>query len=383
MQQALAGILLLVILLASGCGAMTDVEQTAVGAGLAVDLDNAGNIIFYAQFNRPINIQETGANEPQSEVFTGTGKTPSQAARNITLVMPRLPLWSHADIFMLGENLARTDLHYTADFLSRNRNVRKNTFLVVAYNVSPYDIFSGECPIALCSSRGIVNILRTQERQFGIYVPVMSAEFLGKLLSPGIDPVAPQVTIVEKDGKQIITVDGMAVFCQNRMVGFLNELECRGYRWLSPSINKGGLVILDNPWPGVDYITLEVIDFNSRIRPRIAGNDLIMDVEVNVTVNWYDLGGVINIQKLENEKYLEDLAAQEIKRQIQACINKAQQLNSDILGWGQKVQRYEPERWEVLEPLWYKVYRDVEARVVVKVNLRGQGQLVRPLSIRR
>ena len=383
MQKTLAGILLLVMLLASGCAAMTDVEQTAMGAGLAVDLDNEDNIIFYAQFNRPINIQETGANEPQSEVFTGTGKTPSQAARNISLVMPRLPLWSHADIFILGENLARSDLHFTADFLARNRNIRKNSFLVVAHNASPYDIFSGECPLALCTSRGIVNILRIQEKQFGIYVPVTAVEFLNKLLAPGIDPVAPQVTIAEIEGKPIITVDGTAVFHQNRMVGFLNELECRGYRWLSSNVNKGGLVILDDPWPGVDFISLNVIDFNSRVRPRIANDNLIMDVEVNVTVSWNDMGGSIDVQKLENEKFLEDLAAQEIKRQIQACINKAQHLNSDILGWGQKVQRYEPEKWEGLEPLWYEIYPQVESRVVVKVNLRGQGQLVRPLSIRR
>lgn len=116
MQQTWAVILVLLMLLSSGCGTMTDVERTAVGAGLGVDLDNENNVLFYAQFNRPVNVQETGANEAQSEVFTGRGKTPTQAARNITLVMPHLPLWSHADIFVLGEKLARTDLYYMADF---------------------------------------------------------------------------------------------------------------------------------------------------------------------------------------------------------------------------------------------------------------------------
>jgi spore germination protein KC len=319
--------------------------------------------------------------KPRAKFFTGRGKTPTQAARNITLVMPHLPLWSHADIFVLGEKLARTDLYYMADFLSRNRNIRKNSFLVVAYKVSPYDIFHGECPFALCSSRGIINILRAQDKNFGVYPLVTSLEFVTKLLSYGIDPVAPQVTIVKKDGRSILTIDGMAVFRQNRMVGSLNELECRGYRWLSPTSKKGGLVVLSAPWPGVDYISLKVNEFNTRTRPRFADGKLIMDVQVDVIVGLVDIGGMVNI--LENERIIEDLAAQEIERQIYACIAKAQQLNSDILGWGQKVQRYEPEVWETLEPLWYDVYPDIEAQVAVKVTLRGQRLLVNPLLNRR
>lgn len=381
MQQTWAVILVLLMLLSSGCGTMTDVERTAVGAGLGVDLDNENNVLFYAQFNRPVNVQETGANEAQSEVFTGRGKTPTQAARNITLVMPHLPLWSHADIFVLGEKLARTDLYYMADFLSRNRNIRKNSFLVVAYKVSPYDIFHGECPFALCSSRGIINILRAQDKNFGVYPLVTSLEFVTKLLSYGIDPVAPQVTIVKKDGRSILTIDGMAVFRQNRMVGSLNELECRGYRWLSPTSKKGGLVVLSAPWPGVDYISLEVNEFNTRTRPRFADGKLIMDVQVDVIVGLVDIGGMVNI--LENERIIEDLTAQEIERQIYACIAKAQQLNSDILGWGQKVQRYEPEVWETLKPLWYDTYPHIEAQVAVKADLRGQRLLVNPLLNRR
>jgi spore germination protein KC len=381
MQQTLTVLLVLLMLLVSGCGSMNDVERTAVGAGLGVELDNEDNIIFYAQFYRPVNVQETGANEAQSEVFAGRGKTPSQACRNITLVMPHLPLWSHADIVVLGEKLARTDLYYMADFLIRNRNVRKNTYVVVAAKVSPHDIFTGECPFALCSSRGIIYILQAQEKELGIYVLVPSSEFVTKLLSYGIDPVVPQVTTVKKDGKSILTVDGMAVFRQNRMVGVLNELECRGYRWLSPTSKKGGPIVLNAPWPDVDHISLNVSGFSSRTRPRMVNGELLMDVKVDVTVNLIDVGGVVNV--LENEDIIEDLAAQEIEKQIRACINKAQQLNSDILGWGQKVQRYEPEAWETLEPLWYDVYPDIEAQVAVKVNLCGQHLLVNPLPNRR
>jgi len=75
MRNCFLGMIMLTLLLVNGCGNMIDVEQTAIGAGLGVDLDDQGKIVFFAQFNRPINIQESGISKAQSDIFVGTGKT--------------------------------------------------------------------------------------------------------------------------------------------------------------------------------------------------------------------------------------------------------------------------------------------------------------------
>lgn len=364
-----------------GCG-MTDVEQTAVGAGVGVDLDSQGNILFFAQFNRPINFLESGVTEAQVEVFSGMGHTPTQAARDITLAMPRRPLWSHADVFVLGETLARTDLAYMADFLARNRNIRKDALIVLANQASPYDIFRGDFPLAL-SSRELMNLFNIQNERFGVYLPVSCDEFLGKLAAPGIDPTLPQVTITEQKGRSIITLDGMAVFRQNHLVGSLNETESRGYRWLNSRAKRGGFIVLNDPWPGVDFVSLDVTQISRRTRPRIESGELIMDIEVKAWLTFYDQGGLVNVQKLENIAQLETLAAREIERQIRACIDTTQQLNGDILGWGQKLYRYYPQVWKNMEHRWYEVFPQVKAQIKVQADIRQQGLLDQPLSIRR
>ncbi|NLU47411.1 MAG: Ger(x)C family spore germination protein [Syntrophomonadaceae bacterium] len=312
----------------------------------------------------------------------GTGKTPTQAARDIILTIPRMPLWSHSDVFVLGETLSRTDLAYMADFLARNRNIRKDALIMLAYQATPYEVFLAESPMAL-SSRGLVDLLRIQEERFGIYTPVSCNEFLAKLAEPGVDPVIPQVTVAYRDDRPLITLDGMAVFRQNRLVGSLNELESRGYRWLNSNKKMGGLLVLDNPLPGLNYVTLEVNRFSSYTRPRLEGNSLIMDIEVKALLNLYDQGGLIDVQSVENIEELEILAAREIERQVRACINKAQQLNGDILGWGQKVYRYYPQVWTTLENSWYEIFPQVSARVNVQTEIRKQGQLSMPLTLRR
>lgn len=374
-------IILFALFFISGCG-MTNVEQTAVGSGLGVDLDGQGKILFYAQFNRPVNIQEAGISEIQAEVFVGTGLTPTQAARDIILTLPRLPIWSHADVFVVGETLARTDLSYMADFLARNRNIRKDALIVLAHQATPYDIFQSDFPMSL-SSRGLVDLLEIQEEMYGVYKPVSCDEFLNKAASPGIDPIMPQVTVSQQEDRPVITLDGMAVFRQNRLVGSLNELESRGYLWLTATKKLGGLIVLDNPLPGLNFVTLEVSRFNSCTYPRIEGGEITMDIEVEAILNLHDQGGLADVQKLENIETLETLASREIERQVRACINGAQQLNGDILGWGKKVYSYYPQVWTTIENNWYEIFPHVRAQVTVQTEIRKQGQLNAPLTLRR
>lgn len=382
-RTTLIFILLALLLMTGGCARAVEVDQTAVGAGLGVDLDDQGNLIFFAQFNRPVNAQQASTNHAQTEVFVGKGLTPIQAARNLTLVMPRFPLWSHADVFIIGEKLARTDLAYTADTMARNRNLRVDAFIMLAHQVSPYDILAGECPLSLCSSRGLVKILRLQERQLGDYVMEDINQFLIKLTTPGIDPVIPQVTVIKHGDENVLTIDGMAAFRLNRMVGSLTELESKGYRWLEPNTRRGGLLVLKQPMPGVDFVTLEVISFTSRIRPEFNNGRLSMNIDVEAYLNFYDQSSRVPLLTVENSARLEQSAAQEITRQIKACIGKAQQLNSDFLGWGRSVYRYHPDRWQTLEPNWYEILPEVSSTVNVQTTIRRTLLLDEPIGLRR
>lgn len=384
MRKIILVSLIFMLLLTSGCGyGMIDAEQTAVGAGLGADLDQQGNILFYGQFNRPINVQQAGAGDNQVEVFSGKGQTPTQAARDLILVMPRLPVWSHADIFVLGENLSETDLTYITDFLARNRNVRGDSFMLQTHGITPYDVFSGTCPMATCSSRGLVDIMRWQELQLGTTVMITSTEFLSKLHASGMDPVIPRVTIVEHGGNKVLTVDGLAVFQKNRLVGFLNEKESRGYRWLNPRTSRGGLIILEDPLPGVSFLTLEVTRFNSNTRAQIDGDTITMQIKLDVQVNFYDQGGSKNIQNPEDAVPIESAAAEEIESQIRACINKSQELNSDILSWGNHIHRHHFDEWQKLKPVWYEILPGITADVQVRVRLRGSSLLNQSPQLRR
>lgn len=362
-------ILIFCLIFTSGCWNQMDINDTAVCSGLGADIADDGKILFVAQLNKPVNQQEGGAKEAEFVVATGSGDTVGEAARKIMLTLPRLPLWSHADVLTLGENLARENLSIVLDFLYRNRNVRMSSNIFVARNTSLADLYSAECPLSLCSARGILKILRTQEKTLGVYIPVTLNEFIAKCATPGYDPSAPMITVTKDlEGKEVLTIDGTAVFKDKKMVGILDVTESRGLYWLY-SKEPGGVLTIDYPEGSKEKVNLEISQFKSKIRPHLNEGQLSILINTEVAFNLLDLVGDINCSGPYFIQRIEEAASEEVAKQIKATISKGQLVGSDFLGFGRTIYRYEPDYWDKIEGDWANIYPHLDTDVKVKAKL--------------
>ncbi len=341
-----------------------EINNTAIVTALGADLLENGQMHFAVQLESASTKKE-GAIKTKNLVLTSDGRTITEAARKTTLYLPRIPLWPHASSLIIGENLACNDMALIADFFMRNRNVRMDSDMLIADNLSLEELFSVNDPLTGCSLRCIEQLLRFQETSLGHYVPVSIAEFFLKLATPGVDPVLPIVTVTSINGEQDLKLQGMAVFKDRRMVGYLNENESRGYRWLNPGKNMGGLLGVEMP-EGEGRVVFEVVNFKAKQTPRLQDGSLVMDIQIQAAINFYEQTGTAQLVGLEQKQNLEIAAARQIKQQVQACIDKSQSFNSDILGWGRTLYRYYPEEWEKLQNNWKEVYPQTRANI--KVN---------------
>ncbi len=352
----------------SGCWNQISVNDTAVCSGLGADLTDDGRILFTAQLNKPVNPQ-VDKTESQFMVCSGVGDTMVEAARKIMLTLPRIPLWPHADIFVIGEKLARNDLSILLDFLFRNRNVRMSSSVLISHNVSLGKMYNADCPLSLCSARGILKILNTQEKHLGIYVPVTLNEFIVKSTTPGIDPFAPMVSVTKdlKD-KDILTINGTAVFNGPQLAGILDVTESRGLYWLT-SGKPGALITITLPDDPEVKISLELDECKSKVRPLLKGDKLIMNITVDTTFDLKEISGRACQQDPQFMPQVEKAAQNEIASQIKAAIAKGQEVNSDFLGFGRTIYRYQPKHWQKIKEDWPELYPQVEANVEVKAFL--------------
>lgn len=363
MKQVFALLIILFMFLGSGCGAR-DVKDTSIPIGLGLELENDNTYKISTQLAKPSSSEnrESGEQEDSFVVISEKGETIVLAMRNLMLTLPRDPLWTYTSVIILGEKLASKDVSYYVDVLSRQADIRNNSMLVVCRDTTPEELLQVKTPLEPLSALGISQILKIQERYLGIYVPLTIGDFFEKLSTSGSDVLVPVVTVEKKEKEKFLKIDGGAVIT-DRLVGYLNERECQGYRWLNPGTHIGGLLTIPAPGDEDKLVVLEIIDIQTKVKPSIddKGN-ITMNIYIRGEGNFYEQQTTKELFTIEGFRAIEKTAAQEIEKYVSQTIMKSQQLNADIFGWGQIIHDSYPKTWEKIKGEDYFVNIDTNIR---------------------
>ncbi|QGU00533.1 hypothetical protein SYNTR_1939 [Candidatus Syntrophocurvum alkaliphilum] len=401
-KRIIATIIIVSMVFSAGCWNIVELNEAAVAIGLGADVEDDDVLSFTAQLAFPIDREAAGPGEETHIVVTEKGDTFTEAARKIMLTVPRLPIWAHSSTFLIGENLAKKDLALIADFIGRNRNIRKNSAMFLTRDTTPAEVYEVETPLEMHSAVALMKMIQIQEEQLGIYIPVTISEFLAQLSTPGIEPVLPQVVVKEVDEEKhaldvedddndnnnengeeeeeeeeeeiekSLRLDGTGVFAGRKLVGSLNEIESRGLRFLQTRMINGGLITLEDVADINGRITLELIRSRAIIKPQIEGETITMDIDIEGEFNFYELSG--STKEILNRKYvgiIEEATARKVEQEVSMAINRAQELESDIFGFGREISRVNPNSWKELNENWNtKHFPEVETNIKVTMDLR-------------
>lgn len=368
-------LLLFSLFFTTGCWNGIEVNNTVEAEGLVFDLEG-NQPAFSVQLARASSSNQSGDSQGTKPVnISQTGRTFTEAARKVMDSLPRFPLWAHAGVIIIGEDLAKQDLSRAADFIGRNRNVRKTSLLFITKGITGKECMEAELPMEAYSLPGLKKLIRIQEQQLGIYTPINVDQFLIDLATPGIQPAVPQVTIQERDGKQVLRLDGTAVFKDRKKVGELDETESQGYRFLNPKMITGGLIIVQSPLDNLPnserLISIELTRSQATISPEIEENKLkSMKIHIEAEGNFYEQTFDGNILNIEMFNKMNVLIGEQIEQEIAAAIMKAQLLDSDIFGWGRSIYRKNPDLWSQLEDDWPDIFPGVKTDITVNFEIR-------------
>ncbi len=360
--------LLLIMVFLSGCGKI-ELNNAAVPLALGLDFQN-DELLLTTQLANLSMPGKAQTDTSEFKVVTARGKTVAEAARNINLYISPVPLWSQTQVAILGDNLSRRDITPIVDFLVHNRYVRKNDLIIVSHQASPEQILSVKPYLEPYTAIALKNILEIQAGQIGIYPPISANEFIQKLAAPGVEPVIPMVSLKKVGTTNQIELTGMAVFKKDRMIGQLNELESRGYFLMRPERYYGGLFpVLWNEGEK-QWLTIEISNSKATIIPQIQQQQLRMKIKIDAEGNLYEQGGTSDLFTRETFMQVEKACENEVARQLSTCIQKAQLLNSDFLGWGQMIARTEPEIWKSAGPQWDNIFPTVPYELDITFKIR-------------
>ncbi|HWQ74470.1 MAG TPA: Ger(x)C family spore germination protein [Syntrophomonas sp.] len=381
-------IILMVISLpgSAGCWDAQEINDKAVTTSIGLALNEEdGQLRFSCLFTSPSSPGDSsGSGQTMPAITVSKDYGAAMAARRSLLSLSKIPEYAHVRSMIIGDKLAQKDLSACIDLITRNRNISPEINLFIGDNSSPEEILR----LVNDSDRSLKRLVTVNELLSGIYVPVTLSDFVYKLLTPGIEPAVPQIAVrAIKSPKTSVTsvqdktenmpgnskraiLQGTAVFRKDKMVGSFTEYESRGYRWLASGTKMGGLFVIECPYEPGTYSVLEILRFSSSTKPIVQGGKITMQITIKTRLALIEkTSGMETIIKPANLEEIEKAAKQEIARQLDSCIRKAQSLHSDVLGWGLLLLQNQPDTWKQVKGNWNNHFADIGYELHIEADI--------------
>ena len=380
MRRRAAALLLLCLPLLPGCWSRQELGE--VDLTMAVGLDRA------AQGYR-LSVQVAVAPEPG--VSSGGGgaggggggqsgtavtvavdaPSPANALFHLRNLLPKRPVWTHVDVIVVGEELARSGLSVPLDFAVRTLRVRDDAWLVVARGRAE-DLLRARPPGDALPARGLRRILEQSIGQSMVPRRGTAIDFFSVVEDPGIDPVLPLVTV---GPQQRLSLDGLAVLRKDRLVGALGDAATHGFNLVRGGAATGTLAFACAGGPTPDSY-LRVIRRKSRIEPSLAAGrprvriDVLLRAVVEDRLCRQPLASPAAIRQAEAQ------AGAAARERVQAAVQTAARLGADIFGFGREFWRNWPGPALAMLRRGPAYLPALPVEVVVRVNLDSIGEIM-------
>ncbi|RSL34726.1 Ger(x)C family spore germination protein [Salibacterium salarium] len=377
----------------SGCWSNQELPDLALVSAIGVDKTEDGRYMNTIQVINPGNVagesrQGTGGTEsPPVSTYMEKGNNMVQIQRQISKKVPRRLYYAHTNLLVLGEKLVREEgVKNIFDALERDNEFRTNATVVIAQESTASELVKILTPIDQVPAEKIVNTLKYTERMWGENLNVAIRDVLPDLVSSGKEPVISCFSmygdaktgetlesIQETKPKTSLKATGLGIFKDGKLVDIVQGDMSKGVIWALDEI-KATLVSVD--WKEKqEAVVYEVIRQKTDVGAEINKNEK-GKITIDISVEG-DIGETAVPISLKNPRILydvEDKVEKKIKANIESSVKKAQDLQTDIFGFGDAMHQSNPKMWKEWKKEWDDVYfPELEIDVTVNAFIRRTG----------
>ena len=389
MKWRVATTLLTVLLLslATGCWNRRELNDLAIAVGLGIDRIDNDRYLVSAQVVEPGEVAEkAGGSRAPVILYSETGNTVLEALRKMTTKSPRRIYLAHLRVLILGEKLAREGIGEVLEFMLRESELRTDFIVAIAKGREAKELLKILTPLEKLPSVKIFKSMETSQHKWAPSLSVTLDRLTADLTSDGKHPVLATVEVTgdaeagnDKSNLEHIDVPAgitssrLAVFKKDKLIGWLNEKESKGYNYI---INKISSTVGFMPCPNGGKFAVEVMRSHANVKARTEDGEPIVNVELRVKQNINEVMCKIDLTKADTYAELDRRSVQKLESILESAINKAQkQYKSDIFGFGEAVHRADPKLWKQLQHDWDQHFANMPIHVKVEVQTALSGTL--------
>ncbi|MGG4219338.1 Ger(x)C family spore germination protein [Paenibacillus jamilae] len=381
-KAAFLFLILTLVLLLTGCWNRRELNELGIAVGMGIDKQGD-------QFRVSIQVVDPGnassrkgtSGGAPATLYTEEADTIFEAIRKITTISPRRMYFSHLRICVIGESLATEGMAKSLDLLSRYHQFRTDFYIVVSKGNSAEDTLKIMTPLNPIPAIDLFSSLETSQKNWSPSTTVTLDELIDAVTSEGKQPVLTGLRIIgdkemgetSSNVKKIapfsrLQYSGLAVFREDRLIGWLDETESRGYNFILGKVQSSvGYVAC----PRGGKIVSEIIRTQTTVKGSSYRGEPQIHIKMQVEANVGEVECTgLDLTKVETIHDIEKKEEEKIEDIMKSAVNKAQKsYKTDIFGFGEAIHRAAPKTWNTLKKNWDEEHF-TELPVTIKVDFK-------------
>ncbi|HHY74326.1 MAG TPA: Ger(x)C family spore germination protein [Bacillus bacterium] len=375
----------------TGCWSRHELSDLAIAVALGIDKNEKEEFVVSVQIVNPgetATSQTAGGYDTPITTYTRKGETLFEALRKLSTEVPRLLYLSQLRIIVIGEEVAKEGIYDALDFLSRYHELRTDFYIIVAKERTAEDTIKILTAIEKIPANKLFFSLEKSAEVWAATEKITLTELMDDIISEGTQPTLTGVTIKgdQKGGSTIKNLEsisplatynyqGIAAFHKNKLVGWLNKEESKGFKYIKDNVKSTVNVINMNG----GKVGVELVRTKTEIIPHINNGTIMIEVKVSGEGNVGDVNTKLDLMDSSVIGEIESKVNKDIEKKIMATVERAQKdFQSDILGFGERIHKTNPKVWEKVKKQWIDMFPTIPVNVDVHIKIRRIGTITNP-----
>jgi spore germination protein KC len=370
-------LLVIAVLLQTGCWSRIEVSDLGVVAGLAVDTGEQMPVRMTLYISRSPGAGPFERGQSQW-VVAREGRNVADAISQIRRASARRISLHHLRMVLVSEEYARRGMDEVLDLLARHPQVRLLTrLMIVRGRAQP--ILEIQPTLEALQPENLAEIVSAK----GGPDPRLKELLVGRA-AESFSPWVYALHTVERPARmenapeKAVELAGAALLRQDRVVAMLDQRMTQALLWLEGNPREVTL-IAPCPDDGVHSLSAQVQRGEVAVYPSVVRGSLRILVAVTGTVDLVHSECLEDVVKPEDRAKLEHQLQVTLQARLERLIQILQETETDPAAFGKWVQLRQTAFWRTIpQDGWPKVWKTTPVSLDVGIILNRAGLLIDP-----
>lgn len=375
--------ILIIIFFMTGCWNYQELNSLAVTTAIAIDLTDEDeyevSLMVANSRKAQANTQE---NESQTVIYSGKGKTITEAFKDIDLLNPRQSYIGHVSVIVISEDIAYKGMENIIDFFARNSESTKRFQMALAKDAKAKDIIKILTPLETFSAQNISDNIQASDESQATSTSILYSDYIYLLMEKGINPILPSVVLIgdKKDGSKdkslqqtipdaFIKLGNIAVFNDYKLLGYVTRNESKGINLLRDSIEEMTLYLESEN----KNIVIKLLESKTKTKLELKNNKPVINIYISCVGTIIEDNLKHNLTNEKTIQKIQKMANKELKELAVKGLNSAKNYKSDIFGYGNLVYKNYPNYYKKIDNWDKDVFPNLEVNIHTNVSLKSKG----------